>query len=54
VGSADGPRAATATEYLNGEGPALNVEPGGRPSAHKPLSGMYSAHLDISMNSHVP
>ena len=46
MGSADGPRAATATEHLNGEeDPVLKVEPDGRPSAHKPLSGMYGAHL---------
>ena len=43
MGSADGPRAAT--EHLNGEDPVLKVEPDGRPSAHKPLSGMYGAHL---------
>ena len=45
MGSADGPRAATATEHLNGEGPVLKVEPDGRPSALKPLSGMYGAYL---------
>ena len=45
MGSADGPRAATATEHLNGEGPVLKVEPDGKPSAHKPLSGMYGAYL---------
>jgi len=45
VGSADGPRAAAATEHLNGENPVLKVEPDGRPSAHKPLSGMYGAYL---------
>jgi len=50
VGSADGPRAATATEHLNGEDPVLKVEPDGRPSAHKPLSGMYGAYLYIHIN----
>jgi len=45
VGSADGPRAAAATEHLDGEGPVLKVEADGRPSVHKPLSGMYGAYL---------
>ena len=49
MGSADGPRAATATEHLNGEGPVPNVEPDGKPSAHKPLSGMYGASLQTHL-----
>ena len=47
MGSSDGPRAAAAKEHLNGEGPVLKVEPDGKPSAHKPLSGMYGAYLQI-------
>ena len=45
MGRSDGPRVATATEHLNGEGPVLKVEQDGRPSAHKSLSGMYGAYL---------